>query len=103
MLGVLKMDVDDCIRTYREVAQDIFPTEGFLKGNKVAKHAKGLTGNARFSAKPLEMRIKKLVSDYMKARSDGEGGKDREDDESLGNTKLDFETEGDLGEPTCKV
>jgi hypothetical protein len=65
MLGVLKMDVDTCIKTYLEMAPKIFPAQGFVSGSMVAKLLKGVKGTARFDGGELEKFVKALVADRL--------------------------------------
>lgn len=65
MLGVLKMDIDTCISSYRDLAPKIFPEEGFLSSKKLVKLFKGLKGIARFDATNLESAVKEMVASTM--------------------------------------
>ena len=53
MLGVLRMDIDQCIESYISMAPRIFPHEGFISGSRVGKLFKGIKGSARFDATNL--------------------------------------------------
>ena len=70
MLGVLRMDVDECINKYLEMAPKIFPTEGFLSGSSLGKFFHGVRGVARFDAQNLEFVVKKMVSEKFKSGQD---------------------------------
>lgn len=37
MLGVLKMDINQCIDAYLEMAPKIFPVEGMVSGSKLGR------------------------------------------------------------------
>jgi patatin-like phospholipase/acyl hydrolase len=65
MLGTLRMNVDECIDGYLELAPKIFRKEGFLSDNKLSKFFKGVRGTARFDATALEEEVKKLVERYL--------------------------------------
>jgi hypothetical protein len=61
MLGVLKMDVDTCIKIYLEMAPKVFPSEGLVSRSKLGKFLKGARGTARFDSGELEKFFKALV------------------------------------------
>ena len=70
MLGVLRMDVDECINKYLEMAPIIFPTEGFLSGSFLGKLIQGVRGGARFDAQNLEFVVKQMVNEKLKSGQD---------------------------------
>ena len=70
MLGVLRMDVNECIDKYLEMAPKIFPTEGFVSGSSLGKLIQGVKGAARFDAKKLESVVKKMVNEKLKSGQD---------------------------------
>lgn len=69
MLGILHMDIDSCIKVYRDIAPDIFPVEGLLSGSRLGRLAKIITKDQRFSPIPFEKAIKSLVVDQLKERA----------------------------------
>ena len=70
MLGVLSMDVDECINKYLEMAPKIFPTEGFLSGSSLGRLIHGIKGAARFDAQNLEAIVKEMVNEKIKSGQD---------------------------------
>lgn len=70
MLGVLRMDVDECINKYLEMAPKIFPTEGFLSGSSLGRLIHGVRGAARFDAQKLEFVVKQMVNEKLKSGQD---------------------------------
>lgn len=69
MLGILRMDVDSCIKAYQEMAPDIFPVESMLSGSSLGRFAKIIAKDQRFSPIPFENAIKSLVTDQLKERA----------------------------------
>ncbi|MCJ1462238.1 hypothetical protein MMC07_000838 [Pseudocyphellaria aurata] len=91
MLGVLRMDIDSCIKAYLDMAPDIFPGERILADNKLGRIVKSHVKDRRI---PLQKAIKKLVVDQLKERAtEGE------------NTPMRFEAAqlSSEPEPPCKV
>ena len=70
MLGVLRMDVDECINKYLKMAPIIFPTEGFLSGSSLGRFIQGVRGAARFDAQNLESVVKQMVNEKLKSGQD---------------------------------
>lgn len=92
MLGVLRMDIDSCIKAYQDMAPHIFPVESMLAGSKLGRLTKYITKAQRFSPVPLENAIKRLVVDQLKERAtDGE------------NTPINFEVAHPGSDRPCKV
>ena len=69
MLGVLRMDIDSCIKEYLDMAPTIFPTKSLFSGSKLGKLMKGITGKPQFNPDAFETVIKKLIADHLKTRS----------------------------------
>ena len=69
MLGTLRMDIQTCINEYLELAPDIFPVEGLVRGSKIGKIYKVARGRQRFKAEPFELAIKRLVKQHLRERS----------------------------------
>lgn len=61
MLGVLRLDVDTCIKLYLELAPQIFLEEKFLSGCKFAKILKGAPGQTRFDSDILADKVKAII------------------------------------------
>lgn len=99
MLGILRMDIDTCIRTYVELSKEIFPHENFIGRNKLVKFGKAIVGKPRFDADVLERNIKKLIREHLKKLPEHQG----KTDQQLEDMKLDFETMNDQSGPKCKV
>ena len=59
------MDIKTCIDEYLKMAPDVFPVEGWLKGNVLGKLFTVATGRQRFDPKPLESAIRRLVEKYL--------------------------------------
>lgn len=92
MLGILRMDIDDCINAYLDMAPDIFPVESILSGSTLGRLAKIVAKSRRFSPIPLENAIKRLVVDHLKERAtNGE------------NTPMKFEAAQPGSDRLCKV
>lgn len=70
MLGVLKMDVDECIDKYLDMAPKIFPKERFFSGSALGKIIHGFRGAARFDAANLESAVKELVTEKLDTGQD---------------------------------
>jgi hypothetical protein len=66
MLGILRMDIDTCIKEYLEMGPKIFPVEGLISGSKISRLLKVLSDNPRFDPEPLEKAIQRLVQKYLK-------------------------------------
>ena len=92
MLGTLRMDVETCITKYLELAKDIFPIEKALSRSKFGKLGKAVLGEYRFDQKPLELALKKMISEELGARA--ANGED---------TLFKFEASRDGVSPECKV
>lgn len=63
MLGVLRMDIDTCIKAYCDMAPNIFPVESLLSGSTLGRFAEIMAKDQRFSPIPFENVIKDLVLD----------------------------------------
>lgn len=70
MLGILRMNVDECIEKYLEMAPRIFPKEGFVSRFKLGKFLSGVRGSARFDASNLESIVKDMVSEKLQTGPD---------------------------------
>src|SRR5256885_1553216 len=89
MLGPLRMNIEDCINEYLEMAPKVFPVENRIKRTKPAIFYGLWRGKERFDAKPLENFLQELIAAKVEGRS--EDGKD---------TALRFEA--GKGGPDCK-
>ncbi len=69
MLGTLRMDIQTCIDEYLELAPQIFPVEGLVKGSDLGRFFTVARGQQRFKAEPLEMAIRRLVKKHLGERS----------------------------------
>lgn len=67
MLGTLEMDVDSCIRAYKDMSPRIFPMES-LVAPKATRLVNALTGTPRFDPTPLENAVKRLVRDQLREK-----------------------------------
>lgn len=90
MLGPLRMNIQDCIDEYLEMATKVFPPEHRIKRTKLAVFCGLVRGKERFDAQPLENFLQDLINRNVGERL-GDGK----------NTTLRFEVE--KGGPTCKV
>jgi hypothetical protein len=88
MLGVLHMNIDQCIEEWEKLAPNIFPN----KKGTLNRLAMSSVGGAPYSEKPLEVAIKGLVEKYIGDR--GGPGND---------PPLAFEATDDRKSPRCKV
>ncbi|MCJ1471106.1 hypothetical protein MMC07_009754 [Pseudocyphellaria aurata] len=92
MLGILRMDIDTCIKAYLEIAPDIFPVESMFSNSTLGRFTKVVRKKERFSPIPFENAIKRLVADHLKERAtDGE------------NTPMKFEVAQQGSDRLCKV
>ena len=64
MLGVLCMDLDECINKYLDLAPKVFPRD-FLSSSGLVKIVKGVRGKARFNATSLESAVKEMVTEKL--------------------------------------
>lgn len=86
------MDIDSCIKAYRDMAPDIFPVESTLSRSTLGRFTKLITKDLRFSPIPLENAIKSLVVDQLKEKATkGE------------NTPMKFELTQPGSRQPCKV
>ena len=63
------MDIQTCIDEYLELAPQIFPHEGLIKGSKSGQLFTVASGRQRFEAEPLESAVRRLVKKYLGERS----------------------------------
>src|SRR2546423_12887667 len=68
MLGTFEMDIDTCIRVYKDMLPEIFPVE-YLSGIKVVQFVNAVTATLRFDPAPLEKAVKKLVVEHLKDKA----------------------------------
>jgi patatin-like phospholipase/acyl hydrolase len=90
MLGPLRMSVEDCRKTYLDMAPQVFPIESRIKRSTVAKLCGLARGKARFNARPLETFLKNTISEHVVGRS-----------QAGANTNLRFEA--GKKSPRCKI
>lgn len=65
MLGVLRMDIETCTSSFREMAPKIFPQEAFISGSKAGKVYNAFKGGARFDPTKLETIVKEMVASKL--------------------------------------
>ncbi|OCL10096.1 FabD/lysophospholipase-like protein [Glonium stellatum] len=70
MLGTLRIDINECISAYLDLAPKIFPKNGFISDNKVTRLFKAAHGTARFGTKELECEIKRLLAKHLELDGD---------------------------------
>jgi hypothetical protein len=92
MLGILRMDVDSCIKQYCKLGPIIFPLEDRISGSKFGKILKMAAGKDRFNPKPFEKELKRLLQENLIGRS-SHGG----------DTRMRFETSSGNSSVNCKV
>ena len=82
MLGVLKMDVEECIEEYLNMAPMIFPREGFIASQSFYHVLTAAWGQNPFDPIPLEKAIKNLVKERFQS-SKGENAALRSDSSQM--------------------
>lgn len=68
MLGILRMNIDDCITEYCNMAPKIFPLERMLDKSSLSRLIKAAANKPRFKPEPLEEAIQILVDKYLPDR-----------------------------------
>jgi hypothetical protein len=113
MLGLLRMDINDCIETYIRFSDQVFPRERGGLYQTAARPMKALFHIPRFDHKRLETLIKDLVEKHLAPvhpSGDAHRGAYGPGNESeipltkdqIRDTLMKFQTEGNRN-PSCKV